>query len=389
MELRHDDALGAVDDERAVLGHQRDVAEVDLLLLDVADGLRAGLRILVPDDQADGDLQGHGERHAALLALVDVVLQLERDGVAADIAHVALDDVRAAAARAEHFAIAVRIGNQHVAAAGARLPQVVQSLQLAALALPVADGVLDELERRVLAEIADRKHRLEHRLQPGVFTLGRQPVHLQKTLVGLLLNLDQVRNGNRRLDFRKVDPLAVDVLRKAVHLIGSRLRASGSRASQGELESRRQNAEEMTDTGLRRLRRLRADCSPESGVWSPVARVVLLNLDFRADFVEFLPDGFGLVLVDGLLEHLGHGLNEVLGFLQSEAGDFADDLDDVDLLVGREADEGDVELGLLFGRRRRSRTAAAAGASPSASLPPPTRRARTRAPSRAARARAR
>ena len=165
VELRHDDALGAVDDERAVLGHQRDVAEVDLLLLDVADRLGAGFRILVPDDQADGDLQRHGERHAALLALVHVVLQLQRDGVAADIADVALDDVRAAAARAEHFAVAVRIGNQHVAAAGARLAQVVQPLQLAALALPVADGVLDELERRVLAEIADRKDRLEHRLQ--------------------------------------------------------------------------------------------------------------------------------------------------------------------------------------------------------------------------------
>jgi hypothetical protein len=83
----------------------------------------------------------------------------------------------------QHLAIAVRVGNQHVAAAGAGLPQVVQSLQLAALALPVADGVLDELEGRVLAEIADRKHRLEHRLQPGVFALGRQTVHLQKTLV--------------------------------------------------------------------------------------------------------------------------------------------------------------------------------------------------------------
>ena len=218
VELRHDDALRAVDDERAVLGHQRDVAEVDLLLLDVADGLRAGLRIFIPDDQADRDLQRHGEGHAALLALVDVVLQLERDGIAADVAHVAFDDVRAAAARAQHFAIAVRIGDQHVAASGARLPQVVQSLQLAALALPVADGVLDELERRVLAEIADRKHRLEHRLQPGVFTLGRQTVHLQKTLVGFFLNLDQVRNRNRGLDFRKVDTLAVDVLGKAVHL---------------------------------------------------------------------------------------------------------------------------------------------------------------------------
>src|SRR5690606_17851660 len=80
VQLRDDDALGAVDDERAVFTHQRDVTEVDLLLLDVADGLDARLRVLVPDDQTDRDLERDGKRHAALLALVDVVLQLELDG---------------------------------------------------------------------------------------------------------------------------------------------------------------------------------------------------------------------------------------------------------------------------------------------------------------------
>src|SRR5262249_16596589 len=217
MELADDDALGAVDDERAVLGHQRDVAEVDLLLLDVADGLDAGLGILVPDHEADRHLQRHGVGHAALLALVDVVLQLEADGVAADVAHVAARLVCLAAARPEDFTVAVRVGNQGRAAVAARLAQVVQSLQLAALALPVADRVLDELERRVLAEIRDRKHRLEHRLQTRVLALARQAVHLQEALVRLLLDLDQVRDRNSRLDFRKIDALAVDVLGKAIH----------------------------------------------------------------------------------------------------------------------------------------------------------------------------
>src|SRR6187549_2514875 len=50
------------------------------------------------------------------------------------------------------------------------LPQVVQARETAALALPVADRVLDELQRGVLAEIRDREHRLEHGLQPRVFT---------------------------------------------------------------------------------------------------------------------------------------------------------------------------------------------------------------------------
>ena len=112
VELRDDHALGAVDDERAVVRHQRDVAEVDLLLLDVADGLDAGLRVLVPDHEADGDLERHGVGHAALLALVDVVLQLQRDGVAADVADIAARLVGSAALRAEHVLVAVRIGDR-------------------------------------------------------------------------------------------------------------------------------------------------------------------------------------------------------------------------------------------------------------------------------------
>src|SRR5215204_796856 len=67
-------------------------------------------------------------------------------------------------------------------------PQVMQGLQLAALALPVADGVLDELKRRVLAEIANRKYRFEHRLQTLVLALGGQAVHLQEALVALPLD---------------------------------------------------------------------------------------------------------------------------------------------------------------------------------------------------------
>ena len=39
VKLAHHDTLCAVDDEGPVLGHERDLTEVDLLLLDVADGL--------------------------------------------------------------------------------------------------------------------------------------------------------------------------------------------------------------------------------------------------------------------------------------------------------------------------------------------------------------
>src|SRR5205085_3684088 len=85
VELRDDDALRAVDDERAVLRHQGDLAEVDLLLLDVADRplLRRALAgrsvLLVVHLEAERDLGRHGVRHPALLAFRDGVRTPELD----------------------------------------------------------------------------------------------------------------------------------------------------------------------------------------------------------------------------------------------------------------------------------------------------------------------
>src|SRR5262249_35104801 len=110
-----------------------------------------------------------------------------------------------------------RIGDQRRAAVGARLAEMVQAGELAALALPVADRILDELERRVLAEVGNREHRLEDRLQARVLTFVRQPVHLQEPLIRLPPDFDQVRNRDRGLDLREVLALAIDVLGQAVH----------------------------------------------------------------------------------------------------------------------------------------------------------------------------
>jgi hypothetical protein len=50
-------------------------------------------------------------------------------------------------------------------------------------------------------------------LQTAVIALARQEVHLQKTLIGLHLDFDQIRNLNRALDFREIETLAFpDVL---------------------------------------------------------------------------------------------------------------------------------------------------------------------------------
>ncbi len=133
VHLRDDDALGAVDDEGAVRRHERHVAHVDVLLLDVLDGLGLRLRVDVEHDQPQRHLERGGESHAALAALVDVVL--------------------------------------------GRLV-----------------FVLDELEMRCIGEILDRKHRLEHRLQALGRTAALRRVHEEKLVVRRLLHLDQVRH---------------------------------------------------------------------------------------------------------------------------------------------------------------------------------------------------
>ena len=204
VQLADDHALGAVDDERAVLGHQRNVAEENFLFLDVADGFRAGVGILVVNRQADGDLERRGIGHAALLALVHVVLQLQRDRIAALVAECRRVLVERAALRAEHVAGLVRIGDHRRAATAAGGAQVVQPAQVAALALPVADRIVHEIQLRQPAEILDRENGSEYRLQARVFPLARQQIHLQEALIGLLLNVDQVRNLDSRLNLGEV-----------------------------------------------------------------------------------------------------------------------------------------------------------------------------------------
>ena len=60
---------------------------------------------------------------------------------------------------------------------------MLEALELAALALPVTDGELHEVERAGLPEIRKRENAREHRLQPGVLALLREEVHLQESVV--------------------------------------------------------------------------------------------------------------------------------------------------------------------------------------------------------------
>ena len=130
MELADHDALGAIDDERAGVRHQRDLAEVDLLLFDVAhDAFTAVARVV--DHQLGRDLDRRGVRHAALAALFDVVL---------------------------------------------RLLEVV--------------AYEDELTRPV--EVFDGKDAPEHRLEPDLCPLALRDIGLEELVVRRFLNVDEV-----------------------------------------------------------------------------------------------------------------------------------------------------------------------------------------------------
>ena len=208
VELRDDDALGAVDDEGAVLAHQRDVAEEDFLLLHVAQGLDAGFGVLVVDLEPDGDLERGRVGHAALFALGLVVLQLQADGVAALGTEVRRVLVVGSAEIAEDVARVEGVGDDHVAAVGAGRAQVIEALEVAALALPVADREVDELELGDVAEVGDREDAGEDRLETVVLALLRELVHLEEALVAAALDLDQVRDLNGGGDLGEVETAA-------------------------------------------------------------------------------------------------------------------------------------------------------------------------------------
>jgi hypothetical protein len=84
--------------------------------------------------------------------------------------------------------------------------------------------------------------------------------------------------------------------------------------------------------------------SPPRGTWS-------LEGDGGAGALELLLGLVGRSLVDLLEDGLGGAVDEVLGLLETERGERADLLDDLDLLVAGSL-EDDVELVLLLGLGR-------------------------------------
>ena len=182
------------------------------MLLDIADRAIAGLRVLVPDGETHRDLERRGVGHTALFALSHVILQLQSDRIAALVTEIGRVGVVRAALVTEHVAGMKRIGDDGGSAVLASGAQVVQPFQVATLALPVADRIVHKLKLRDVAEVGDREDRLKHGLEPAVFALAGQLVHLQEAVIGALLNLDQVRDLDGGRNFRKIKTLAEGVM---------------------------------------------------------------------------------------------------------------------------------------------------------------------------------
>src|SRR5262249_10287786 len=153
MKLRNDHTLSSVDDERAIVSHQRNLAEEDFLFLDVADRLDVRIRILVVNRETNLHLERHAVTHAALLALLLIVLVFQAAGLAAVRAQFGTNRIESAANVAECLARTQRIDFDLRAAALTGRAQVLETFEVAALTLPVADLVLDKIQRRRLAEI--------------------------------------------------------------------------------------------------------------------------------------------------------------------------------------------------------------------------------------------
>ena len=81
----------------------------------------------------------------------------------------------------------------------------------------------------------------------------------------------------------------------------------------------------------------------------------LLEFDLSAGSFELLLEVFSFSLGSAFLNSLGSAFDEVLGFLEAEAGDFANSLNHGDL-VGTNVSENDVEFGLFFSGRGSSAT---------------------------------
>ncbi len=145
VQLADNDPLGAVDHESPAFRHQGDLAEIDFLLLDVADQFLLAASIRVKNYKPDHDFKGCGISHALLNTLLYIVFH-------------------------------------------------------------VSDLVIDKLQRTFPAEVLYRENAFKSALKADIPALVRIGIHLEKLVVRLPLDFDQVGNIHDFPDMSKIFP---------------------------------------------------------------------------------------------------------------------------------------------------------------------------------------
>ncbi len=143
VHLRHHHAFGAVDDKGPVVGHHRQIAHEDVLFLDIEDRTGLGFRIDLENHQLQRGPERGGIGHAPLAAFLDVVFG-------------------------------------------------------------VVEVVLDVLQRGGVGKVGNRENRFQDLFQPRGQTLLLVGAQFDKGVIGVFLNLDQVRHIRNSPDFAKI-----------------------------------------------------------------------------------------------------------------------------------------------------------------------------------------
>jgi len=141
---------------KALVGHERQLAQVDFLAPLLTNRLRLGFLVVIEDDETEGDLERNGERHAAIVTLLHRVLR-------------------------------------------------------------IAEVIGVELQQGVVVVVGDRKHGLEDGLQADVLTPLDLDVLLEERLVRPLLHLDKVRDLHDRRYLAEVLAAAAPALNGPCH----------------------------------------------------------------------------------------------------------------------------------------------------------------------------
>jgi hypothetical protein len=211
MQLADDNTLGSVNDKGSVIGHEWDIAKVDFLLFYIPNALSIRLIILIPNHETNRDLQRDSEGHSAFLTFFHCVFYVEFDGIAAKLAPRVFDFVFCTAVPAiAPFGI-IRAVDNRLPAFGTVGAQEIQSFQIATLALPISDGVLDKFQRGCASKIIDWKYRIEDCLQSHILSIRRRDIHLQKSVIGLSLDFDQIRNRDACMDFCEIHAVSIHI----------------------------------------------------------------------------------------------------------------------------------------------------------------------------------